>query len=248
MIFHNKKTRIAKETIVNPEELFSSNLALIEKIIKAKLFKYQIYGEDAEDCESIVNLKLIDNNYDKVAKFKGKSQFSAYIATVIINIILDNCIKSKEPIDNIYEPPVDNEDDFQDVITSVPTHTLTPEERMINQQVSVIQSNMFDIIINLAKDLSNKDRLMLKMIFEENIDVSKTARRLHKERHTVDRRVRAILNQFKEGILAAGININDAVDVIKYMTKQREEKKWLSGFSRDRVLCRINKLRDPRKH
>jgi RNA polymerase sigma factor (sigma-70 family) len=209
---------------MNPEELFNSNLSLIEEICKAQLSKRQIYNEKAKDCESTIRLKLIENNYHKIARFQGRAKFNTYITTVIINIILDNCIQSKDPLDNIYEPPADNEDGFTDAFASMPANTLTPEESIINKQAQLTQSKMYDIIKAIAKDLSNQDRLMLKMIYIEDIDVSKTARRLHQERKTVDKRVKEILAQFKKALLSSGIHFNEAINVIRCMEQQHEQK------------------------
>ncbi len=74
---------------MGPEELFRTQLPLIERIIGSICRRNCCYGDEAEDFEQTVKLKLIENDYAILAKFQGKSSLATYLATVIHNQFRD---------------------------------------------------------------------------------------------------------------------------------------------------------------
>ncbi len=59
---------------------------------------------------------------------------------------------------------------------------------------------------NLKKELTNEDRLILKMKFEDGLPISKIARVLTKKRYYIDQRLKDILHAFKDGIVSQGVD------------------------------------------
>ena len=74
---------------MRPEELLRQELPLIERVIASVCKRNCCYGDEAEDFEQTVKLKLIENDYAILAKFQGKSSLSTYLATVIHNLFRD---------------------------------------------------------------------------------------------------------------------------------------------------------------
>jgi len=81
--------RAALEAEMTREELFLSQLALIERVIAWVCARRCLRGADAEDFASTVKLRLIQNDYEILAKFEGRSSLKCYLAAVIDKMYLD---------------------------------------------------------------------------------------------------------------------------------------------------------------
>jgi RNA polymerase sigma factor (sigma-70 family) len=68
---------------MSAEDLFLSNLAVIERIAGSVCHRNHVNPAEAEEFASHVKLKLIESNYAIVRKFQGRSSFSTYLTTVI---------------------------------------------------------------------------------------------------------------------------------------------------------------------
>ena len=68
---------------MNPENLFLSQLPLIERIVGLVSRRNHLSHAEAEEFSSVVKLRLIDDDYAIIRKFEGNSRFSTYLATVI---------------------------------------------------------------------------------------------------------------------------------------------------------------------
>jgi RNA polymerase sigma factor (sigma-70 family) len=71
------------------EELFLSELARIERVIAWVCARRCLRSADAEDFGSAVKLRLIENDYEVLAKFRGRSSLGTYLAAVINRLYLD---------------------------------------------------------------------------------------------------------------------------------------------------------------
>jgi len=78
---------------MTPEEQFLAQLELIERVIAAICRRHSCYGADAEDFGSSVKVKLIDNDYAVIRRFRGKSLLSTYLTTVVANLFRDYRIR-----------------------------------------------------------------------------------------------------------------------------------------------------------
>ena len=80
---------------MTPEELFLSKLALIERVIASICRRHCVFGDEAEDFDAWVKLKLVDRDYAVLRKFKGKSLLKTYLTTVIANLFRDYLIQKR---------------------------------------------------------------------------------------------------------------------------------------------------------
>jgi hypothetical protein len=71
------------------EQLFLSQLALIERVIAWVCVRRCLRGADAEDFSSTVKLRFIENDYEILGRFEGRSSLKTYVAVVINRLYLD---------------------------------------------------------------------------------------------------------------------------------------------------------------
>jgi len=64
--------------IVSPGNVFTSELAAIERIIGRVAAQHHLRDADAEDFASHVKMKLIENDYAIVRKFEGRSSCAPF--------------------------------------------------------------------------------------------------------------------------------------------------------------------------
>ena len=71
------------------EARFLEELDTIERAIRFACRRASFYDADAEDFGSYVKLKLIENDYDVIRRFEGRSTFRAFIGIVVQRLLLD---------------------------------------------------------------------------------------------------------------------------------------------------------------
>lgn len=71
------------------EQLFVSELALIERVIAWVCARRFLRGAEAEDFGSTVKLRLIENDYEILGRFEGRSTLKTYLTAVINRLYLD---------------------------------------------------------------------------------------------------------------------------------------------------------------
>jgi len=71
------------------EQLFLSELALIERVILWVCARRCLRGADAEDFGSTVKLRFIENDYEILGRFEGRSSLKTYITAVVNHLYLD---------------------------------------------------------------------------------------------------------------------------------------------------------------
>jgi len=72
-----------------PDQLFLSNLALIEKLASLIARRHHASVEEAVEFASELKLKLLEDDYAVLRKFKGTSSLKTYLTTVTANAFLD---------------------------------------------------------------------------------------------------------------------------------------------------------------
>ena len=70
-------------------KIFESEFTLIEELIGLTSRRHGLGLDEAEDFYSYVMLKLIENNYGRLRKFKGASSLRTYLTTVLQRLFLD---------------------------------------------------------------------------------------------------------------------------------------------------------------
>src|SRR3954453_151419 len=68
---------------IDAEEVFLTNLCLIDKAIGYVCHRNRIGRDEEEEFGSYVKYKLIESNYAIIRKFEGRSTFSTYMTTVV---------------------------------------------------------------------------------------------------------------------------------------------------------------------
>lgn len=71
------------------EALFLSQLDVVERVISFVSSRHHLPGADADDFESHVKLKLIEDDYAILRKFQGRSSLRTYLTVVIQRLLLD---------------------------------------------------------------------------------------------------------------------------------------------------------------
>jgi RNA polymerase sigma factor (sigma-70 family) len=68
---------------------FLAQLPLIERITRWVSARRGLHGAEAEDFASVVKTRLIENDYQVLASFEGRSTLKTYLTTVINRVYLD---------------------------------------------------------------------------------------------------------------------------------------------------------------
>jgi RNA polymerase sigma factor for flagellar operon FliA len=71
------------------QQEFLAHLPVIDKVIGWVCARRGLRGADAEDFGSIVKTRLIENDYEVLARFEGRSSLKTYLAVVVNRLYLD---------------------------------------------------------------------------------------------------------------------------------------------------------------
>src|SRR5215510_13971859 len=69
-------------SLMTREELFLAHYELIERLIAWVCARRGLRSADAQDFASKVKLRLVENDYEILGKFEGRSSFQTYLAVV----------------------------------------------------------------------------------------------------------------------------------------------------------------------
>lgn len=75
------------------EELFSQHFRQIERIIQAVSGRNRMSVEECQELYSLVMLKVIQDDYEILRGFQGKSRWSTYLTVIIQRVLLDHRVK-----------------------------------------------------------------------------------------------------------------------------------------------------------
>lgn len=71
---------------MNPEQTYLQHLATIKRIAAFVARRNHLNADETDEFSQIVCVRLFENDYAIVRKFKGESQFSTYLTTVIVRL------------------------------------------------------------------------------------------------------------------------------------------------------------------
>jgi len=71
------------------ERFFLQHLPTIERVIAFVCRRNRVSGAEADDVRSLVQLKLIENDYESLRRFRGQSTLRTYLTVVIQRRFLD---------------------------------------------------------------------------------------------------------------------------------------------------------------
>jgi len=75
------------------EELFRAHLPQIERVIAAICRRWGWFGDQADDFAQEVKLKLIEDDYAVLRRFRGKSRLKTFLYAVIHNLARDYLVR-----------------------------------------------------------------------------------------------------------------------------------------------------------
>jgi DNA-directed RNA polymerase specialized sigma24 family protein len=81
---------------MDPRALYVEHLEVINRIAESLCRRNGIRGADAEDFVSEVRLKLLQDDYAVLRKFRGTSSTTTFLTVVISNLFRDHRIKEHD--------------------------------------------------------------------------------------------------------------------------------------------------------
>jgi RNA polymerase sigma factor (sigma-70 family) len=79
---------------MEPRELFSANLALVDRVIGRVCRKAALYGADAEDFASAVRLALIEDDYRIIRGWEQRSSLATFLAVIVQRMLADERMRT----------------------------------------------------------------------------------------------------------------------------------------------------------
>ena len=80
---------------MNVQELFTSNLSMIDRIIRIVCRRAGVFGADQEDFASQAKLRIIEDDYAVLRKYEGRSSLESYLTIVIQRMLADARISAR---------------------------------------------------------------------------------------------------------------------------------------------------------
>ena len=74
-----------------PEQIFLANLSTIDSLVQTVARQRRMTSADAEEFAAIARLRLIEDDYVIIRKFRGGSSLRTYLTVVIARLALDYC-------------------------------------------------------------------------------------------------------------------------------------------------------------
>jgi RNA polymerase sigma factor for flagellar operon FliA len=87
--FPDDAASTGSSSAMNREELFLTQLPDIERVIRWVCARRCLRGADAEDFASAVKCRLIENDYEVLARFEGRASLRTYLTVIVNRLYLD---------------------------------------------------------------------------------------------------------------------------------------------------------------
>ena len=72
------------------ERLVVENLPLVDSVVRLIARRHRLSADEADELSSAIRLKLVENDYQVLRKFEGRSQLRTYLITVVQRHFLDD--------------------------------------------------------------------------------------------------------------------------------------------------------------
>lgn len=173
----------------------SPHLKTIERIC----LKQFSYTEEGHACYVYVLDKLNEDNQRRIRQFKGKSSFKTYIVAVAKRLAIDfyRSRYGRNNIRPITEIWIDDIPEPQD-------EGISPDQAVYQLESIRLKKNAFQVIQSNLQQLSDEDRMILKLRFHSDQKISQIARVLALNQRNLYHRIGKILNRFKDAIKNEG--------------------------------------------
>src|SRR5215216_3011770 len=91
---HVLPTGHANRGVMDPRQLYIEHLGTIDRISESMCRRNGVRGADAEDFASDVKLKLLQDDYAVLRKYRGASSTTTFLTVVIANLFRDYRVKA----------------------------------------------------------------------------------------------------------------------------------------------------------
>jgi RNA polymerase sigma factor (sigma-70 family) len=72
------------------EQMLVSHLPVLEAVVTHVARRHRLGTADRDDLLSMARVKLVENDYEVVRRFQGRSSFRSYLAVVVERVLLDD--------------------------------------------------------------------------------------------------------------------------------------------------------------
>ena len=242
------------------EQLFLSELALIERVTAWVCARRCLRGADAEDFGSTVKLRLIESDYEILGRFEGRSSLKTYLTVVIHRLYLDyqtqrfgkwrpsaearrlgpvglrlesllyrdgltfeeasgvlqtdfGATESREALYELSQklPPRSNRRDFLGPNHEPAKAGSSPSAKAEREARA---RRTFLVLRRALARLPARDRIILRLHFEDGLSVADVARSLGEEQKALYRKRDALLKQLRADLELEGIRCGDAQELL----------------------------------
>jgi len=135
-------------TAVSPEDLFTANVPLIERLSRFVCREARMNPADADDFVSQVMLKLVDDDYAVLRKFEGRCQISSFLIVVVRRALSDFLARERGK----YRPSKEAQR-LGDAAVALET-LLRRDGRPLDEAVRAMQSGGHDITLAGAEKIA----------------------------------------------------------------------------------------------
>lgn len=247
---------------MTPERLFLDQLGVIDQVVQFIARRHHLHADEADDLASAVKLKLIENDYEALRNFRGRSSLKTYLTTIALRHYLDTriaqwgkwrpCMQARRlgptamlldrlisrdgmSLDEAVDTARSNHgiaaprDELLALGASLPIRVRrrfsdpqelesvaappSPQEAAgvldARTQAERIEQALADSLDRLA----DEDRLILKMKFQDGLQVSRIARTLGLDQKSLYRRLGHVIRTLREALEASGVS-RDQVEAI----------------------------------
>jgi RNA polymerase sigma factor (sigma-70 family) len=202
-------------TSVSPEDLFTANVPLIERLSRFVCREARMNPADADDFVSHVMLKLVNDDYAVLRKFEGRCQLSSFLIVVVRRALSDFLARERGK----YRPSKEGQpertprpmpvalDDVAELHDSAADDGLRFDRMEGSRTVS-------ERLRGAIGELPAEDQTILRLHFGAGWTVAEISRSMRIDQQQLYARVRKICKTFRERLLGAGIDaarVNDLV-------------------------------------
>ncbi|MEO7963155.1 MAG: sigma-70 family RNA polymerase sigma factor [Gemmatimonadaceae bacterium] len=249
------------ESLESPEKQLVQHLDYIDRTSRYLTRRAGIRSDEADDCVSWIKLRLIENDYAAIRKFRGESGFKTFVTTVVAKLVLDYRVQLRGrwrpsakalrlgPIAEELERLLHREClIFEEAMNVMRSSTITPPSekdlREIYRQLPPrlpLRPELVDVDESISESASDRaDKLLEAGERQRRMEEMSVALRMEIDRLPPNDRV-ALLMDVVDGVSIAGIARVLGVlqrplyDRLKSLRKSLRTRMHLRGISDDDV-------------
>lgn len=164
---------------MDAEKTFFENYSYVLKIVRNKTSQY---GLDYDECFNFVLNEISRDNHKKIKAYRGECKFSTFITVVVNRLIISFARKNK-------------------ILPEMPTIIAeTPLDILIEQQQKECKELFTKNLPGLLKELSFKERLVLKMRYFKDFTISQISNELSITRYEINKMLNSSIVFLREKI------------------------------------------------